>query len=152
MINNNEYLHDIIREAQANNETLGVSYLSLLGMAIGALRRQANLTQTQLSEQTGLSQSSLSRIELGESEATASQLDAIASALNTKVSAIFDAADEARAYLSRENVSVPMKMDKTAKNAALGAGVAVAAGALFGPLGLLAGSIIGAALANRKKE
>jgi transcriptional regulator with XRE-family HTH domain len=153
MIDDSEKLRALIRDADGHIDAGPVSYTTLLGLAVASLRHQKGMTQTQLSRASGISQSTISRIELGEADMTAPQLDALATALGTRPSTIFDAADAARTALNEEDIAVPRKAGKDAKHLVPGggfaAGTAIAAGAMFGPIGLLAGSIIGVLMSRR---
>jgi transcriptional regulator with XRE-family HTH domain len=142
----------LLQEARSQHGSAAIPYTCLLGIAITTLRHQANMTQSELSRRAGVSQSTISRIELGEGELTAAQLDALATVLGVRASTVFDAADAARSIFKEAEVSVPSKPSKTSREAITGAGVAVAGAILGGPIGLLAGSIIGVLLANSKEN
>ncbi len=141
---------DLVEQIRSQRGGAELPYTCLLGIAIATLRRENDITQVELARRSGVSQSTVSRIELGEGDLTAPQLDALATALGVRPSAIFDAADAARSVLKEADVAVPSKPSKATRDAMTGAGMAMAGGLLGGPIGLLAGSIMGVLLSNSK--
>lgn len=75
-----------------------------IGPAIKQIRKQIGLTQTQLSAATGISQTSLSKIESGESTPAKKNLEKIAAALDVPTSVIY--------IIGMEDADVPTKRKK----------------------------------------
>ena len=61
-----------------------------LGLKISFLRKQHNMTQEQLSEQTSLSQNFLSQLETGRKTPSILTLSKISGAINVPMSSLFD--------------------------------------------------------------
>lgn len=62
----------------------------MIGKKIAALRKQANLSQADIAERSGIMQSALSNIESGKRQPTTATIESIAKALNIKTSFLFD--------------------------------------------------------------
>ena len=65
-----------------------------LGLKISFLRKQYNMTQEQLSEQTSLSQNFLSQLETGRKTPSILTLSKISGAINVPLSSLFDGQED----------------------------------------------------------
>jgi transcriptional regulator with XRE-family HTH domain len=134
--------------------TLEASYTGLVGLVIAVLRREKGWSQNQLAKISGISQATISRIEVGEADITVPQIDAVCESLGFKASFMFDTADKLRDMLERESIDVA-KRSGSDKNTPFNVGQTVAAtGALLGggPVGFLVGTILGTAVLSARKD
>jgi transcriptional regulator with XRE-family HTH domain len=138
---------------------LSASYSGIVGLVIAYLRHEKGLSQQELARISGISQGTISRIELGQADITLPQIDAFAEVFNTTPSLLLQVADEFRAFLEKENISVSRKPDKETSSSstihvdAVNAAVFATTGALLGgPVGLLLGSAIGAIFASKQNK
>ena len=104
------------------------TYPAIVGRILVSARKDAGLEQAQLARQVGMSQSTWSRIERGESALTVEQLAKAATALGTTVGRILTDADRATKGLEKQGVEVFLTRPKdTAKTALAVIGIAALA-------------------------
>ncbi len=82
------------------------TYPAVVGRILAMLREQHGMEQSEIAQCVGLSQSTWSRIERGESAFTIEQLATAAAAFNTLPSRILEQSDSATAALEKMNVVV----------------------------------------------
>lgn len=104
-----ERLHDMNSEAGLTTLT------AIMGFAVQVLRKEKRFTQTTLAESCGISQATISRIEMGEADVTVPQLYAICQSLEISASDFIGMADSIRATLSQRNISVLGRLPKPAE-------------------------------------
>ena len=124
------------------------TYPAVVGAILVARRKSRNQSQAEVAKAVGLSVSTWSRIENGESALTIEQLALAAEVLDLRPSAVLAAAEEKIAALSLRGVGVSPGRDDLAAGAAAGALPLVGAslaGAL-GPVGWLASAASAAVL------
>lgn len=78
----------------------------VIGTVISRLRRQKGLSQAHLADAVGVNQSTLSRIETGQSSLSVDQLGLAADALGVDASRILEWADEAAFDLRKRGIRV----------------------------------------------
>lgn len=119
------------------------TYPSIVGQLIAKKRLEQRMEQTEIAQKVGVTQSTWSRIERGESAFTIEQLVKAADALHCKPHEILRDADRAKEQLLAQGVKVEdARIDKQ-KQATSGL-------ALIGAAAL--GGLIGAALANKSNK
>lgn len=92
-----------------------VTYQEILGRSLHLLREGRGMTQSELATKSGLSQSSLSRMEKGLSSPDASQVESIAAALGLPTYKIFLMLDHIREeFRKRGGKVVNQKVDAAA--------------------------------------
>jgi len=101
------------------------TYPAVVGYVLGWHRDQAGLNQQELAEQMGMSPSTWSRIERGESALTMDQLAAVAQVLEVEPGRILRDADNVVGQLAKRGVQVERRRVPDA----IGAGLALLAGA-----------------------
>ena len=105
------------------------TYAGVLGAVLARQRSARGMTQAQLAEAVGLSQSAWSRVENGSSAATADQLALAAGVLGVSPGKLVSDADQAAASLSRRGVRVvPSRTDTTLEGAVVVLGLAALLG------------------------
>lgn len=72
-----------------------MTYAQVVGSVIAKLREESGMTQTRVSEETGVKQTTLSRIESGDADARLSDLRPIANLFETSATKILGIADNA---------------------------------------------------------
>ena len=101
------------------------TYSGVLGAVLARHRDARGLTQGQLAEAVGLSQSAWSRVENGATSMTADQLALAAAALRSSPGALVADADATAASLRRRGVDVvPSRADKALDGAVVVLGLA----------------------------
>ena len=101
------------------------TYPAVVGYVLGWHRDQASMNQNELAQLMGMSPSTWSRIERGESALTMDQLAAVAQVLEVEPGRILRDADNVARQLTRRGVQVERKRVPDA----IGAGLALLAGA-----------------------
>jgi transcriptional regulator with XRE-family HTH domain len=161
MGNRDSIISGLIRMAAEQGGNLTASYSGIVGLVIAYLRREKDWSQNVLADKSGVSQGTISRIELGQADITVPQMDALASVLGSTPGFILEVADEFRQRLKEQNISVSSKAEKWnasapdgMRGAAAGAAAIAATGALLagGPIGLLIGAAIGAIITAKKAD
>jgi len=94
--------------AYMSNDNLkpATTYPAIVGRILVSLRKDAGIGQDQLAEAIGITQSTLSRVERGESALTVEQLALVAKKLNDKASNILVMADDAVEELNAQGINV----------------------------------------------
>ena len=97
---------------------LGTTYQSLLGAVINSLRStsEKTITQADIAESLGVTVSTWSRIERGESSLTLEQLLTVALYLNLPLSKLFQNIEEQIEGLRRQGVSVAVSKEALIEN------------------------------------
>jgi|PersoiStandDraft_1058852.scaffolds.fasta_scaffold23827_3 transcriptional regulator with XRE-family HTH domain len=88
---------------------------NLVGSRIRDLRKSRNLTQTELSERTGILQSDLSRMENGEYKVGLDQLFKILAVFDLDMASFFEENSEARPADEQEVVREYLSLDEEAR-------------------------------------
>ena len=154
-------IEEIVNAARATGIEPEVPFARLVGIVVTSLRNRAGYSQEKLCAETKISQSTLSRIENGETPLDAVQAFKISRAINIAPSYIFDAAGELESVLSSKNTKitddiVPRKSDDHGAMGKMGAAALgpILGAALLGPVGLIAGAITSAVVlfGDRKKK
>jgi transcriptional regulator with XRE-family HTH domain len=108
------------------NQPEGTTYPAIVGQIMAMVREKAGLEQAEVARGVGISQSTWSRIERGESALTVEQLTKAADVLGSSAGEILRQADEAVAGL--EDMDVVVQRDRPrGKGAAALAFISVAA-------------------------
>jgi transcriptional regulator with XRE-family HTH domain len=96
-----------------NFPALGTTYQGLLGAVIHTLRAESekNITQTDIAKQLGITVSTWSRIERGESSLTLEQLVAVAAYFELPLSTLFKFVEEKIEELERQGVTVAISKE-----------------------------------------
>jgi len=71
-------------------ELIPIEVAAVIGLRIRTLRKERNLTQTQLADMCGFEPANLNRIERGKTNPTVRSLCLIANALDVKLFALFE--------------------------------------------------------------
>lgn len=130
-----------------------VPYAYVVGRALAGIRQERGLSQEDLAHRSSLTQSALSRLELGETILNVEHLLILARVLRTTPTAIVRRADHLAAELKQHDVGVAEKRQDAAPLGPLAAKMALGAtGAtpLLGALGGLAASAIASALTSAR--
>ena len=153
MVGHNQIIHDLFAELAERGDVLHASYGGIIGLIIAVMRRQKGYSQNQLAHYSGVSQPTISRVELGEAELTTYQLYKIAESFGVTPSFMLGVADEFERELKARKVSVSPKASEATLASVAGASAIVAAGAsLGGPVGLLLGAAVGAIIKHYAKK
>ncbi|SNT09320.1 MULTISPECIES: helix-turn-helix domain-containing protein [unclassified Azospirillum] len=137
--------------------SLDATYTGLIGLVIAVLRREKGWSQNQLAKHSGVSQPTVSRIELGEADITVPQIDAIARTLECRPGLLFDLADMLRDTLREHQVEVAAKSTtKSSFNVAgpnvFGQSVPVSGSLMTGgPVGFLIGTLLSTMILSKTK-
>ena len=107
------------------------TYPAIVGQILVELRKERRLEQSDLAGRIGLTQSTWSRIECGESAFSMDQLAKAATRLETTPSEILRRADEAASALREKGVIVSNERKKTAAKVGLALVVGAALGLLI---------------------
>ncbi len=107
-----EYLATL-EEAAGSSPAGYTTRAAIIGFAIQVLRKEKGFSQMSLANVTGISQPTISRIELGEADVTASQIYSISLALDTTPSHLFELAETVGEAIQRHNVDVVTRLPKT---------------------------------------
>lgn len=126
-------------------ETRIVPYPTIVGAILSEMRERASLSQKQAAESIGVSQSALSRMELGKA-CTLENLLRAARAYNVPLSEIFIACDERKAQFEKAKLTVT---DDIPDVAYLPGSLPTLGMMLAGPVGGLIG-VAWAVVKNRK--
>lgn len=126
----------IINALRASGTETGLSYAAIVARVVAELRKNRGLSQEQLSQEIEITQSSLSRIEKGDTVFTADHAILFAPAFGITPSQIFIIADRAVEWLKKRDLNV--------------SAIKVGAAALLGPgaIGLLLGSVVAKTVAS----
>ena len=124
------------------------TYQAVLGRLIAQKRQQKQIDQGEMAEAVGVSRSTWSRIESGESALNMDQLTKAAGKLDIGVGALMVEADEIADELRRQNVQVLESRDQT--SAARFGKTAAATVAFLG--GAVLGGIIAAILSDKDPD
>lgn len=126
--------------SESNKPEIVTTKLAVLGLVIVKLRekRSPPIMQLELAEMMGVSASSWSRIEKGETQLTASQLRDLAKIFSVSCDRLFELADEEEVILKNSGVNVMTseefkKIAKAVSEAGIGVSIvgALAAGGVF---------------------
>jgi transcriptional regulator with XRE-family HTH domain len=85
------------------------AYASIVGLCISILRKRKGFSQAKLSEISKVSQTTISRIEIGEADITIHQLDSICTALDTSASFLIASSEKIRNMLYSAQIKVHSK-------------------------------------------
>lgn len=132
-----------------------VPYAYVVGRVLAVLRQERGLSQDELAHRSGLTQSALSRLELGETVLNVEHLMMLARALKMTPAAIVRRADGLVAELKQHNVGVAEQRHDASPLGPLAAKVvlkATGASPLLGALGGLAASAVASALSGVKRQ
>lgn len=125
----------------AKPPALGTTYQSVLGAVINSLRssNEKTITQAEVAESLGVTVSTWSRIERGESALTLEQLLTVALFLNVPLSRLFQTVEDQIEALRKQGVSVAVSKEALLENQMLQLSnpQLISAGLLAGPIGLL---------------
>ena len=124
------------------------TYQAVLGRLIAQKRQQKQMDQGEMAAAVGVSRSTWSRIEAGESALSMDQLAKVASKLNLPLGALMVEADEVAGKLRAQGVEVLDSRDQT--SAAKFGKTAAATVAFLG--GAVLGGIVAAIVANKDSE
>ncbi len=124
------------------------TYQAVLGRLIAQKRQQKHIDQGEMAEAVGVSRSTWSRIESGESALNMDQLTKAAGKLEIGVGALMVEADEIADELRKQNVQVLESRDQT--SAARFGKTAAATVAFLG--GAVLGGIIAAILSDKDPD
>jgi transcriptional regulator with XRE-family HTH domain len=93
------------------------TYPAIVGGVLAQIRNQQGLHQDELAQALGITQSTLSRIEKGQSSMSVEHLRLAAQRLGTTPSAILDHADQAERRMHNQGIAVTaMKNDEAFNN------------------------------------
>jgi transcriptional regulator with XRE-family HTH domain len=97
---------------------IGTTYQSVLGAIISSTRANSgrNITQSEIAEQLGITVSTWSRIERGESSLSLEQLVKVATFLQVPLSALFKFVEERIEELREQGVSVAVSKEALAED------------------------------------
>lgn len=107
------------------------TYPAIVGRILVSLRKAAGIGQDELAESVGITQSTLSRVERGESALTVDQLARAAKRLDDKASNILEMADDAVEKLNAQGIKVQYERARSGVNTGLVLIGAAALGALI---------------------
>ena len=96
----------MIRRATAPVVTPALTYASVVGQVVERLRKQRRITQGDLAEALGITQSAYSRLEQGYSALNVIQLGQVAAQLGTTTPEILEEADQMAKRLRQAGVEV----------------------------------------------
>ena len=114
-----------------NNLKPATTYPAIVGRILVSLRKNAGIGQDQLAEAIGITQSTLSRVERGESALTVEQLARAAQRLGDKASNILEKADDAVEELNSQGINVQYERARSGVDTGLVLIGAAALGALI---------------------
>jgi len=133
---------------------LGTTYQSVLGAVINSLRSKntKQITQGDIAKEIGITVSTWSRIERGESALTLEQLLSVALYLELPLSKLFQSVEEQIELLRVQGVKVAISKDALIQNNALKLSNSqlISMGLLAGPVGIFGLAAYGAYLALLK--
>jgi transcriptional regulator with XRE-family HTH domain len=109
------------------------TYQSVIGRVLVKLRKDLNKEQAFLAAQVGVTQSTWSRIERGESSFTVEQLAKVADCLQIKPSTILSETE--KAILDLKSQGVLVRMGKLSKNKGMSTGAVIGIAALSALVG-----------------
>ena len=133
------------------NKQRETTYQAIVGTILINMRQQLHIEQSLVAKRVGVTPSTWSRVERGESALTVTQLAKAAEAFRVKPSVILSSTEQAREQLEKQGMTV--KYDKIIKQqgelqdgskAEIGVGYAVAGAAL--------GALLTAAFMNNNKD
>ena len=124
------------------------TYASVVGQVLAKYRQDLNLEQAEMAEKVGISQSTWSRIERGETTLTLEQLYQIAEKLDKNPVDIMEDITTAKKKVEMEGISVEQKRSQESASKNLKKGAAIAAAVALPALAFL----INRALSRAKDE
>lgn len=143
---------------KSSSPAIGTTYQSVLGAVINSTRTKSdrNITQTEIAEQLGITVSTWSRIERGESSLSLEQLVKLAAFLQIPLSALFKFVEERIEELRDQGVSVAVSKEALAEDRIIPLTtaqlVAVSVIPLIGPAVAAGYGVYSALLKSRKNK
>lgn len=132
---------------QSQSPVFGVTYQGILGAVVNILRSDSGraITQAEIAEQLGITVSTWSRIERGESPLTLEQLLMVASFLGLPLSSLFKFVEEKVDELAKKGIQVAISKEalQEIKALPLSSGQLVAMSIVPGGIGIIGAAAYG---------